>query len=186
MASKKKEDDMNDDVTKAQSEAAKGARAVGSAAKALTDLRFATDTLFAPSDEWGEIGEDVDMLDEEFMKEEVRNLKQKFESGDMEVRVMQVGPNGSLIDVSDKINPTDLRPDQIGGILSEKDLVDQTPTRSPRNREAALALLKQILPGFGSSSSSNAESRESQTANSIRRMEATLAESDKILEHWKK
>ena len=49
---------------------------------------------------------------------------------------------------------------------------------TPQSREAALRLLREILPGIGDSGS--------YTANSIRRMEQALAESDKILRHWKR
>ena len=110
----------------------------------------------------------------------VDRLKRKFEGGDVDVRVMQIGPNGTLIDVSDKVNPKDLRPDQIGGIQT----ADGRPLslgRNPQSREAALRLLQEMLPGLRLGIEP-----KSTTANSIRKMEEALGESDKILEHWKK
>ena len=91
---------------------------------------------------------------------------------------LQMGPGGNLIDVSDKVNLRDLRPDQIGGIRTDDG-------RFPQSREAALRLLQEILPG--AKLSSGLRSPSNATASyAVRRMEVALTESDKILEHWKK
>src|SRR5271156_6490980 len=182
MAPKKK-----DDVEKAKEEVAKSARAVGEAAKALqlpeSSGRPLRDVLhFGEAEEdWDHTIQEIENLDRGFSREEaVNKLKQKFEQGDVSVRVMQIGPDGKLTDVSDKISPKDVRSDQIAGIAS--DGRDFGP-RTPQGRAAALRLLQDLLPGFRPGMLSGTKNS---TTNSIRKMEETLNESDKILEHWKK
>jgi hypothetical protein len=104
-------------------------------------------------------------------------LKDKFRRGEVQVQVMQIGPDGRLIDVSDKVNPRDLRPEHIEGIMTE-DGRKVSIGRNPQSREAAFQLLKDLaaLP----------RKTVDSTAESIRRMEEVLEESDKILEHWKR
>ena len=160
-------------------------RCPGSRAEQNKLLRSRLEKLFSGSMPWGRTVHDVEELDAEFDKEEVMtSLRQKLEKGDVDVRVMQLGPNGSLVDVSDKVGPKDLRPENFAGIQTEDGRVLMGPTGlgpSPRSQETALRLLEQILPGFKISNSG-----KDSTTNSVRRMEAALLESDKILEHWKK
>jgi hypothetical protein len=184
MAAKKK----GDEVESIKSDLQNKARAVGRAAKNSAFLERRHNDIFGKAEEdWDQTLSEVDDLDEEFATEEELNrekmnrLKQKFERGDVDVRVMEVGPDGKLTDVSDRVNPKDLRPDQIGGIQTSD---GRTLGRLPQSREAALRLLQEILPGL--KLNSDPRSGGSTTANSIRRMEAALADSDKILEHWKK
>ena len=181
----KKKIDAEDEVQKAKDDVGKGARAVGEAAKTVSTIGSRLERLFSGNMPWGKAMHDVDDLDAEFDKEEVMNtLRQKLDQGAVDVRVMQIGPNGSLVDVSDKVNPKDLRPEEFAGIQTEDGRVLMGPTGlgpSPRSQETALRLLEQILPGFKISNSG-----KDSTTNSVRRMEAALLESDKILEHWKK
>jgi len=96
-------------------------------------------------------------------------------NNDIDVRVMRVGPNGQLTDVSDRINARDLRPEQIADVrLDGKSLPVGSDGRI--DKDAALSLLAQIISGspFGSPSE-----------NAMRRMEAALAKSDRILAHFK-
>lgn len=179
MAPKKKDED---DVKKAKGEIGKGARAVGKAAnRLLGDLHFPDkDYAALNDDDWDATVEDVDSLDNEFETENMLNkIMEKFERG-ASVRVMQIGPNGALTDVSDKVSPKDLRPEQISGIHTES---GTTLTRNPQNREAALKLLQELLPGLRPGLLNPPKGTQS---TSIRLMEKALAESDKILEHWKK
>src|SRR5208337_4654326 len=107
MAPKKKSD---------EDEVREGARAVGKAAKSFAEYASLPKAAFSDSDTWGETAKNVADLDQEFLKEEMLN---KIKRGDVDVRVMQIGPNGALTDVSDKVNPRDLRPGDIGGIRTE-------------------------------------------------------------------
>ena len=187
MAPKKKDDDLTplpDDVQKAKDAVNESARAVGRAAKNSTFLRARHDSIFGKAEEdWDQTLSDVDELDKDFESEDmIDRLKQKF--GDVDVRVMQVGPGGVLTDVSDKVNPKDLRPDQIGGVQTPDGRISSLG-RNPQSREAAMRLLQEILPGLKLSGGYAGETKAT-TANSIRLMEQALAEGDKILEHWKK
>ena len=179
MASNKKDDEIKD----AKKRIADGARAVGKAAEGV--LRVPMDAKLGKS--WEQTINEVDDLDEQFNGIEIEggneslvNLRQKYERGDVEVRVMQVGPDGRLTDVSDKVNPKDLRPEHIEGIQVD-DGTTMPLSRNPQNREAALRLLSQILPGLRLNTQP-----KSSTSVSVAKMEAALAESDRILEHWKK
>lgn len=138
------------------------------------------------SDEWLRTKREVDDLDKEFKKEYLANfdeedvmekLRQKLASGEVDVKVMQVGPDGKLTDVSDRVNPKNLRADQISGIQSDGRTLRLG--RNPQSREEALGLLKDLL-GFNGTAAAKTASV------SIQRMERALEESDKILEHWKK
>src|SRR5271157_5454388 len=120
MAPKKKVDMPNDDdVKKAKDSMNEGARAVGRAAKNIEFLRHRHDSIFGKAEEdWDQTLSDVDELDKDFEAEDMMSrIKQKF--GEVDVRVMQVGPDGVLTDVSDKINPKDLRPEQITGLRTD-------------------------------------------------------------------
>ena len=172
----------DDELKNAKDKIADGAKAVGKAADSLLrkPIRVPMDDS-AWGKEWEDTAAGVDALDEEFAKEDIMNqLRSKYERGDVEVRVMQVGPGGRLVDVSDKVNPKDLRPEHIEGIQ-----VDDGSTmplgRNPQSREAALRLLSEIMPGLRLGTQP-----KSTTATSIAKMEAALAESDRILEHWRK
>jgi hypothetical protein len=154
-------------------------------AKDAQEVRAAADKLKVPTGDthfgstWDRTRQEVDELDKEFGQESIVNkLRRKFGEGNVDVRVLQVGPDGRLTDVSEKVNPRDIRADQIKELRA-----DGIPlSRSPRTAEAALEALQQMLPGIKSGPKNYGGS----TAESIRRMEIVLAESDKILEHWKK
>lgn len=172
---------MGDDTKNTKSKIAEGARAVGKAAKSL--LRPAASS--NPDENLDLILDEIDQMDKQFQEEDrklkmgksfVDVLKNRFSEGDAEVRVMQIGPNGTLIDVTEKVNPKDLRPEQIEGVQTEEGIV--TVGRG-QNREAAMRELQRLLPTLKLSK------QGSTTEESIRRMELVLAESDKILNHWK-
>jgi hypothetical protein len=174
----KNEDELKD----VKEKLAKDARAVGRAADRVLRVPMNTDGFIGR--EWGQTMKDVDDLDVEFEDESNNNeslmskLRQKYAQGDVEVRVMKQGPNGRLIDVSDQVNLNEIRPEHIEGVQ-----VDGGRTsRVPQDRAAALKLLQEIIPGLRLSSARPT----STTSTSIALMEAALAESDKILEHWKK
>jgi hypothetical protein len=177
MAPKKKKADM-DDVAKAKAKMGEGARAVGKAAERVLRIPMDAETRFGA--DWDKSANELDALDKEFAADEEENfvdvLKSKFRKGEVDVRVMQLGPDGRLTDVSDKVNPKDLKPEDIGGIQTD-DGRALAIGRNPQSREAALRLLQELLPmPLG----------QYRTSESIRRMELVLAESDKILAHWKK
>lgn len=174
----------DDEIKKAKEEIAEGAKAVGKAAESLLrkpiTIPLTSDAHFGSA--WGETQQEVDGLDAEFNREEemLNQLKAHFEQGDVEVRIMKQGPDGRLIDVSDKVNPRDLRPEMIQGFTTE-DGRSQSMIRTPQDRQAAMRVLERLLPGL------NLNPRpKTTTATSIMKMEAALAESDKILEHWKR
>jgi hypothetical protein len=182
MAKRVEGNPLADDVKKAKDKINEGARAVGTAASRLAKrIEEKHPEVFGKAEEdWNQTIHEIDDLDTEFMTEEqaVDRLRRKFES----VRVMQIGPNGVLTDVSDKVNPSDLRPEHIAGVQTEDGRTFPLG-RTPQNREAALRFLQDIMPGLRLSTGTSAKDS---TSNSIRRMEAALAEGDKILEHWKK
>lgn len=135
--------------------------------------------------QWDRARKDVDDLDAEFEKSEkdererlMQGIEQKLKEGGLEVRVMQIGPDGRTRDVSDKVSPRDLRPEQIGGIQTE-DGKTISLGRNPQSRESALRLLQDLLGRSGAPEGTASSS-------SMRKMEETLAESDRILQHWKK
>jgi len=163
MAPKKKVEDEMEDPKKEMSE---GAKAIGKAAKVLIDTNNKLEKMIASDRHFG-VAHEVDELDKEFSKEElISKLRRKFESGNTGVRVMQIGPDNSLTDVTDKVNPADLASEEFN--------------KNPQSREEALRLLQKILPGL------RLPGTASSNATSIAKMEETLAESDRILEHWKK
>jgi hypothetical protein len=163
MASKK------NDIEKALGKIGENARAVGKAAESL-------------SKEWRQTLDDVNEADKAFGDEVFQNkenfvdfLRSKIRNGKTEIRVMQVGPDGLLTDVSDKVNAKDLKPEDISGIQTE----NGRTIPIGQSREAAYRLLQELLTSASAASQFG-------TSESIRRMELVLAESDKILEHWKK
>jgi hypothetical protein len=141
------------------------------------------------SDEYGNTWEqtvkDVDMIDKAFGEEEVLQkenfvdyLRGKLRSG-MEARVMQIGPNGELVDVTDRVKAT-LRPEDIGGIQTSDGKIARV--RNPQSREEAYELLRQAIPDLLDTRLGAQDGK----SDSIRRMESILEESNKILQHWKK
>lgn len=108
----------------------------------------------------------------------VSRLDREF--SDVEMRVLQVGPDGRLTDVSDKVNPRDIRPEQIEGFQSSDGSV-----RLPRNpngevdREATLDIMAQLV-GISRNIRRPREEANVSTA-ATREMESLLAESTKLL-----
>jgi hypothetical protein len=186
----------NNDVEKIKDEIVKGARAVGKAAEPLRKqpVLTVTDQYGNP---WEQVVEDVDALDQEFGEEEVLQkesfmdfLQKKLKSGDTEVRVMQIGPRGELIDVSDKIKAGDLKPEDIRSIRDEDNGKTMPLGRDRQNREAAMRLLQEMVSGLQPPQRPSLDGWKPRPvkgkSESIRRMELILEDSDKILEHWKK
>lgn len=151
-----------DEVAKLKQLVAEGADAVEKAAKNLVvpmDVNLGND--------WEQAKSRVNRMDQEF-----NNL------GDIDVRVMQIGPDGRLTDVSDRVNPRDIRPEQIEGFQSSDNSV-RLPRRPSGeiDHEATLDLMAQLV-GI------NRQIRqELQTGPSpeMRKMEVLLAESDTLL-----
>jgi hypothetical protein len=184
MAPKKKAD-MPDDLDKAKADLNEKARAVTKAVSPLAESLLRKPVEVNASDfTWDQTVDDVNTLDKEFQKESlVEALRNKFRTGEMEVRVMQMGPGGRLTDVSDRIKPEDLKSEDIGGIQTEDGSILPLG-RNPQSKEAALRMLQDLLRGKASSRST--KPGESITSEqSLKHMEIVLAESDKILNHWK-
>lgn len=134
-------------------------------------------------------------MDREFDKmtldTETRQDWTSLENVEAQIRVMQVGLDGKLIDVSDKVNVKDLQPEQVDDVRINGEPLSLTP----RTREDALRILKDILPGLKFSNEARDGAKaphsfsgtraSSTTARSVSRMEAALAESDITLQHWK-
>jgi hypothetical protein len=145
--------------------------------------------------EWDKTVNDVDAMDKAFGEEEVLQresfinfMKDKLRSGEHEVRVMQIGPKGELIDVTDKVKAEDLKPEDIRGIQTD-DGKTVSLGRNPQSREAAYQALQRMLPGLQPLPprlSGWTPRPVSGKSESMRRMELILEESDKLLEHWKK
>jgi hypothetical protein len=148
------------------------AQAVIDAAKKLFGKRKdreISDALEAAEDKWDGVQKDVEDLDKGF---------KDMENNSIGVRVMQVGPKGELTDVTDKVNPRDLRPEQIADFRTEGAMSIPLGPDGRIDREAALDILSKIMKKSGKSSGSSSE-------EAMKRMEAALNESDRILEHFK-
>jgi len=180
----KKKPNVDEDIKNALN---RGARAVGEAARNVW-IEHGSDEIFgAGEDDWSQMIQEVDAVDGDFLNDAIHLPGVRFNAptqgtDDVEVRVMKVGPDGKLTDVSGTVNLKDLRPDQIVDVRTDKELSGRTITEElpPRNRVQALKFLQDILqPGRSGSTKSTTEA-------SITKMKETLAESDKILEHWKK
>lgn len=92
-----------------------------------------------------------------------------------DVKILEIGPNGQLTDVTGRVSPRSLRPEQIADFrLDGRSLPTGSDGRI--DKAAALDLLSQIM----------GKERGNTKDAAMKRMEATLAESDRILEHWKK
>jgi hypothetical protein len=140
--------------------------------------------IFGNDAAWEQAKKGVDDLDDEFSEEEVFQKESlvDFLRGKLreaEVRVMKIGPKGEFIDVTDKVNPKDIRPEDIASIRTEDDGRTFPLGRNRQSKEAAYQVLQRMVPGLRPEATSN-------KSESIRQMELTLNESDKILEHWKK
>lgn len=154
-----------DDVAKLKQEAANSAKAVNDALdKQLKAInRFGKSPL---EEEWSNVRNATNQLNNEF--------------GDVEVRVMQVGPDGRLTDVSDRVSPRDIRPEQIEGFQSSDGSV-KLPRRPSGeiDHEAALDLLGQLV---GRTRFPNRRPiEETASTAAMKEMEDLLTESDKIL-----
>jgi hypothetical protein len=115
------------------------------------------------------------------MQAQVKQLSADLASGDVEVRVLQVDPRtGRTTDVSDRVRPTDLKPEQIKAFDSSDGSV-----RIPRlpdgtvDREAAMDMLAQLVMGDRLGGKTRPDPK-------IQEMEALLKETDKILAHWRR
>jgi hypothetical protein len=186
MAPKKKTSDIYSAESIAKLALAEGARKLGEILDAAKKRRYG-DTGLGYSEvkaEWAQTEQAVDALDEIFsaMDEKETFVDVLKNNSDVEVRVMQVGPDGRLTDVSNKINLKDIKPELVREVQT-KDGKNVLIGRNPQSREAALKLLQEMLPSM---TLSQAQGRQDRTPYSIRQMELALAESDKILEHWKK
>jgi hypothetical protein len=168
MALKKKPvvvpDFTQDDVAKVKQDMADAAKAVTNAAKGLTVPMTTNPKL---DEQWTDIRSQAAALDGQF--------------GDIEVRVMQIGPDGRLTDVSDRVNPRDVQPEQIEGFTSSDGSVNLP--RNPRGEvdsDAALDFMGQLL-GINRRSRRAGIGTLTESTEAIKAMEVLLADSDKIL-----
>jgi hypothetical protein len=167
MASRKKPVDpvppSPDDVAKLKQEMAAGAKAVTDAA-AKMPLSIPMD--ISMDTQWQQAQDRTRRMDEEFTN-----------MGDVEVRVLQLGPNGQLMDVSDRVNPRDLLPEQIEGFQSSDGSV-RLPRRSNGeiDHDAALDFMSQLI-----GVNRRIRKAETESTAAMREMEVLLAESDRLL-----
>jgi hypothetical protein len=160
-----------DEVEKVRRIASGSAATVNAAAKKLFGRREDHSIGDLLNGDWEDTKQHIDEIDKQF--------KDQSMSGDIDVRVMQVGPNGTLTDVSDKINPRDLRPDQIADMRSDGSMTVPLGPDGRIDKEAAMSILARIM------GSERVRDAKSSSEEAMKRMETTLAESDKILQHWK-
>ena len=162
MASKKPKDDA--EIT------AEDARSVINAAKKLFGKREDHSVSDALNSQMDATKAEVDSMDQQMAMDQ-----------DITVRVLQIGPDGKLTDVSEKVNPKDLRPEQIAEMRSDT-LSIPMGKDGKIDREAAKELLAQIM-GSGGYRPSQGTSPTATVA--MQKMEAALAESDRIIKHFK-
>jgi len=188
-----------DTVAAAKGELAKAADKVMAAAK---EVMFPSATLptekplmvpldwpmndeFQAKERWSRTRRDVDEMDEQFRRQYMNNADK------LDVKVMQVGPDGRLTDVTGRVNPAELDESQI------ENFEFQTPSSMiPRtangqvDRKRAMQMLSDLIANGGMRFPGQARRDRPEYASpaqvkAMKEMEATLAESDKILEHWK-
>jgi len=146
------------------------AQAVIDAAKKLFAKRGDREITNALDGQMNSVQQNVDELDKGF---------KDMENNPIGVRVMQVGPKGELTDVTDKVNPRDLRPEQIADFRTDGAMSIPLGPDGRIDREAAMDILSQIMGKGGSKSPRNS------SEEAMKRMEAALSESDRILAHFK-
>jgi hypothetical protein len=118
----------------------------------------------------------------ETTKAEVDSMDQQFAAEqDITVRVLQIGPDGKLTDVSEKVNPRELRSEQIAEMRSDT-LSIPMGKDGKIDREAAKQMLSRIM---GSSAYRPSQGTSPTSTAAMQKMEAALAESDKIIKHFK-
>jgi hypothetical protein len=139
---------------------------------------------FQAKERWRRAQMDVDSMDDEFRKQYMNN------ADNIDVRVMQLGPDGSQTDVTGRINPAELDESQI------ENFEYQTPSSLiPRTRDGqvdrkrAMQMLSDLIANgglrFPGQARRGLELQSPAQVKAMKEMEAALAESDKILEHWK-
>ena len=134
--------------------------------------------------DWGQVRQGVDSMEAEF------DTVMSGPEG-VKVKVLKVGKDGELTDVSDRVNPRDLTSNDIEEFEFQGVKVPTLPDGHV-DRAAAMELLRKIVtrgdsmfPTGTSFGRSNQNKRRIAVSEAIRRMEATLEESDNILKHWK-
>jgi hypothetical protein len=138
------------------------------------------------SRDWERRQRDVSAMDDEFRNQYMNNFD------NLDVKVMQVSPDGRLTDVTGRINPRDLDESQIEKFefQTPSSLVPRLPNGEV-DRKRAMQMLSDLItnggglrvPGRGGRGLGEYISPAQQKL--MKEMEATLAESDKILKHWK-
>jgi len=134
--------------------------------------------------DWADAQRAVDSMDEEFRRQYMNN------ADNIDVRIMQVGSDGRQTDVTGKINPRDLDESQI------ENFEFQTPgSLIPRTRDGqvdrkrAMQMLSDLIANgglrFPGQARRGLELQSPAQVKAMKEMEAALAESDKILQHWK-
>lgn len=134
---------------------------------------------FITKDELRAMKEEVDGVDDLFAKEERDLLR------DAEVRIMKYDPNGLLTDVTDRVRPEHLRPEDIADVRVEPGLTIPRNADGKLDQEGALDLLTKLLSGGRRRAySTSFDDRLAQLQ--LKEMENVINEADKTLEHWKK
>jgi hypothetical protein len=165
-------------VQKAQEQIAEAAEDVNKAAEKFNSLpplnRFMSKSDLRAA--MREVGE----MDDLFDKQEKDLLR-----GIAEVRVMKYDEAGRMTDVTDKIRPGDLRPEDIADVRIDRGLPIPRNADGKLDQEGALDLLTKLLSGgVRSRRTSSFDDRMSKLQ--MDEMEAAINDAEKILEHWKK
>lgn len=165
-----------DDVEKAQEIISGAAADVTKAAEKFNGIPL---NRFITKDELKRMKEDVDGVNDLFDKQERDLLKE------LEVRVMKYDPNGRITDVTDKIRPGDIRPEEIVDVRADRNLPLPRNADGKLNQEGALDLLTALLGG-GRGRRATPYFDERRQKLELDEMEAAINDAEKILQHWKK
>lgn len=132
---------------------------------------------------WDQARRDVDDMDEQFRNQYMNN------ADNIGVQIFQVGPDGRTTDVTGRIDPRDLDESQI------ENFEFQTPgSLIPRTRDGqvdrkrAMQMLSDLIANGGlrfPGAARRGLGISPAQQKLMKEMEAALAESDKILQHWK-
>ena len=113
---------------------------------------------------------------------QVNEMDRQFADTEATIRVLQVDPvTGKETDVTNKVNPKDIQPEQIADMRSDT-LSIPMGKDGKIDRDAARDLLSRIMT---SSSYRPSQGVSPTTATAMKKMEVALAESDRLLKHFK-
>jgi hypothetical protein len=126
----------------------------------------------------------TDSMDEEFRRQYMSNFD------NLDVRILQVGPDGRETDVTGRINPQDLDESQIEKFEFQTpgSMIPRLPNGDVDRKRAMQMLGDLIMNGglrFPGQIKRGLEYVSPAQQKLMKEMEAALAESEKILQHWK-